>query len=201
MRPLGYSIEETTRLSESALHDAILERRTAIRSHRDQRGDDRCWLDDAVMWSALVDTPSEPTVLPGYDEMMRRCTSFYNKRRSDISDPVPKDAIIDREHWDDDLASMTHAELLDELLRIQKALRTHRDINGRERNTEDDRALYRILPEHLPADFRLPAVDAFLGTAKPCAGCPNFWKSHEHCGTNIHNTHRWGPCGGEIVFN
>lgn len=59
---------------------------------------------------------------------------------------------------------------------------------------DDDRALYAILPEKMPADLRLPPEDHFLGETKsPDAGCPAFWRSHDGCGPEC-NLHQWGPC-------
>lgn len=114
--------------------------RAAIRSHRDQIGDARCWLDD-------------------------------------------------------DLAALSEDGLVRELLHTQQAVRVHRDIVGRERTLENDRALYLVLPERLTADFRLPSEAEFLGEAKaPTAGCPSFWRSHQSCKSETHDVHAWGPC-------
>jgi hypothetical protein len=175
------------------LRQSILGYRWAIRRHRDTLGDDRCWLDDYLVWGVLEDSPPTPDNPPPFDEAMRLCRQFYTYRRSETADPVPTDAIRDPAHWDDDLASMTEVQLTVELDRVLAAVRTHRDVPG-VRTIDNDRALYAVLPEKLPADFRLTPEPEFLGGIKPGAGCPNFWKSHLGC-TCAHDLHRWGPCG------
>lgn len=168
--------------------------RQAIRYHRDQKGDDRCWVDDYVVWKFLSDTPPEPTKPPSFEKAMGCCRSFYDHRRAEQPDYAPANAVSNPALWDADLDALSEAERAAELERIQAAIRTHRDVIGRERTLDDDRALYDILPEKIPADFRLPGKPEFLDGVKLGCGCPNFWKSHENCPTNNHNLHQWGPC-------
>jgi len=176
------------------LRAAILERRRVIRYHRDQRGDDRCWLDDYLVWAMLEDTPAEPATLPPYDQMMQKCGDFFNHRQANSSDVVPSEAIFGPGHRDDDLAKMSPEALIEELVKIQQAICRHRDITDRPRTVDDDRLLYSVLPEKIPADFRLPSQADFLEGAKAGAGCPNFWQSHQGCLAEKHNNHCWGPC-------
>ncbi|HLC81031.1 MAG TPA: hypothetical protein VJH68_00055 [Candidatus Nanoarchaeia archaeon] len=49
---------------------AIVKIRTAIRCHRDQKGDERCWLDDYLVWK-FIGTVSEE--MPSYEEGMKKC--------------------------------------------------------------------------------------------------------------------------------
>lgn len=189
---------ERTLLSQLELPDigvAVLERRAAIQRHHDMCGDDRCWFDDYAVWEMLDDSPPAPSLLPPFEDAMALCQLFYHLRRSDTLDPMPPDAILDDNKWDDDLSPMTKDQFLDELVRIQETIRRHRDIKDRPRTIEDDRLLYAVLPEKIPADFRLPAQEDFLGEARsPHAGCPAFWRSHGTCASASHNFHRWGPC-------
>lgn len=169
--------------------------RCEIRWHRDQKGDDRCWIDDFRVWQLLEDSPSEPMHLPLYESMMARCEAFYIHRRSDTPDPLSMKANTDRASWDDDLLQMCASALYDELRRLQGAVRVHRDTaSQRQLTINDDRALYAILPECMPADFRLPSRAAFLEDIVPNAGCPAFWRSHQTCASDQHDIHRWGPC-------
>ncbi|TSC81729.1 MAG: hypothetical protein G01um101420_834 [Parcubacteria group bacterium Gr01-1014_20] len=185
---------EILRLSCNDCKTAILERRNSIRSSRDQRGDDRCFMDDWLLWKWLSDSPPEPTAFR-IEWGMEQCALFYEHRRMEQVDPVPKDAILDSAHWDDDLEAMALNQLHDELVRIQEALRAHRDIKDRPRTLKDDQVLYQILPEKILADFRLPPKEEFLGEYRsPHAGCPAFWRSHSQCDTKCHNLHQWGPC-------
>lgn len=171
---------------------AVVEMRDAIRAHRDARGDDRCWLDDYSVWAQLPDTPPEPVAPPAYEDAMKKCRDYFNHRRSDRP-PAEADASAQP---DADLGNMDERQLNQERLRLQDAIRTHRDVAGRPRNIEDDRALYSALPEKTEADFRLPPEADFLGEARaPHAGCPSFWRSHGNCAAARHNLHRWGPCG------
>lgn len=186
---------EIEKLSNSELLHAIKVRRDYLRWHRDQRMDDRCWIDDLGLWEFLSDTPPHEGKAPSFEEGMHLCREFYVHRRAETPDATPAHALIDPSHWDLDLQSMHHAELVAELHKIQNTIQAHRDIQGRKRTLEDDRAVYALLPEKLPADFRLPPEPDFLGEAKaPRAGCPSFWRSHGSCGTEKHDLHRWGPC-------
>jgi hypothetical protein len=169
----------------------IKERRCGIRLHRDQKGDDRCWLDDYRVWRFLRESPCVPTRVP--NDAGKKCWEFYTYRRASRPDGVPRDAICDPALWDSDLVSMHREALVAELLRIQAAIRVHRDASE-PRAIWNDRQLYAVLPENIPADFRLPSEAAFLGRAHaPCAGCPSFWESHARCSAP-HDFHRWGPC-------
>ena len=190
---LPYQRESLLQLSRTELLRMIFECRRAIRYHRDQKGDDRCWLDDYLVWRMLDDSPSAP-ILP-FGEAMWRCEEFYVFRRADAADPVPPDAIPDPALWDADIPRMDAGELLDKLAQAQETIRRHRDMPHWLRTIEHDRLLYSVLPEKIPPDFRLPPRNEFLGEAKaPCAGCPSFWRSHANCSIEKHDPHRWGPC-------
>ncbi len=195
MPPLPLEIKEIIKhWSDNELKNAIVERRNVIRYHRNQKSDDRCWLDDYLVWKMLGDSPDEPTTLPPYEKMMQACTDFYNYRRAETPDPLPPDAILDKNKWDDDLIVSGHGGLVEKLKKIQRAIYTHCNIVGRPRNIEDDRKLYSTLPERVSADFRLPPHEDFIGGINPGSGCPNFWKSHQTCPCTAHNIHTWGPC-------
>ncbi len=176
------------------LLESIRRARNTIRRHRDQKGDDRCWLDDYFVWSLLPDSPQDPTTLPSFDAGMAECRKFFLYRRADEADIVPADAIQDKNAWDADLETMNEEQLQKTLAALQEAIRAHRDIHDRERTLADDRKLYTVLPEKIPADFRLPSEEEFLGEKQTDAGCPAFWKSHQTCPCSEHNLHQWGPC-------
>jgi hypothetical protein len=107
-------------------------------------------------------------------------------------DHIPPGAILKKAAWDQDISLMDEDQVKQERQSIESAIRLHRDIE-RERTADDDRMLYAVLPEKLPADFRLQEEEEFLGTAKKGAGCPNFWKSHSDC-KGKHQIDQWGPC-------
>src|SRR3989344_3813621 len=131
--------------------DQIKELRKVIRYHRDQIGDDRCWVDDYKVWNTLPDTK----------QVLRLPTNAEGLRS--------------------------------ELGKLESAIRKHSYIVYRERTLEDDKELYSVLPEKIPADFRLPCEEDFLGTVRTDAGCPQFWNSHQNC-PGEHDLHQWGPC-------
>lgn len=169
--------------------------RAAIRAHRDAKLDDRCWVDDYAVWATLEESP-DITTPPVYEEAMKQCRAFYLSRRARTPDAAPPDAVTDPALWDADLETMTAAQLTEELARLQAAVRAHH--GEKSHRIEHDRVLYHVLPEKIPADFRLPPEGEFLGEAKaPHAGCPSFWRSHAKCATACHNLHRWGPCERE----
>jgi len=64
-----------------------LKLRAAIRKHRDQRLDDRCWMDDFELYEALpegLDNQVDPRLLPR-EEMLRNCMKFVNFRTTSLS--------------------------------------------------------------------------------------------------------------------
>ncbi len=107
--------EELPYISGEDCRITILERRRSIRSHRDQRGDNRCFLDDYLLWKWLRDSPPEPRAETLIGRGMEQCTLFYEHRRAEVADVIPIDAILDSIHWDDDLRAMTSEELRSEL--------------------------------------------------------------------------------------
>lgn len=179
-------------LNEHELRVLIKLIRAVIRWHRDQKGDDRCWLDDFKVWQMAFDRITE-VHFPDFETGMAICRVYYAYRRTDYPDPVPENAILDPRLWNADLTIMTIDELRVELEKLQTAIRTHRDISDRIRTFEDDRLLYLVLPEKIPADFRLPSEADFLGEHKD-RGCPAYWRSHEKCYTLCHQFDKWGPC-------
>ncbi len=60
---------------------------SAIRKHRDQEDDDRCWMDDQELYESLGE-PREPrefsTVLPPKCEFLESCSRFWEKRQHPI---------------------------------------------------------------------------------------------------------------------
>lgn len=81
----------------------------AIREHRDQEGDDRCWLDDAKLYAALGESGHD-TSLPPKCEFLESCSRFWEQRQS------PEDKRLRA-------ADMTIAQLQEEIAK----LREHRE--------------------------------------------------------------------------
>jgi len=62
--------------------ERIIELETAIRRHRDERGHDRCWLDDARLYAVLGDCVEADTKLPPKHEFLERCERFWECRQA-----------------------------------------------------------------------------------------------------------------------
>lgn len=190
------------------LREKIRRIRQTIRGHRNAKGDDRCWLDDYKVWGSVSSSPWAPIKLPPFDEMMIKCHEFWTHRQAEKADETPAspetssqggpaDMIVSPRFWNSDLNGLGVKELLGKLKQVEEAITRHRDIVGRPRTVDDDRLLYAVLPENLPADFRLPSKDEFLGeTLAPHAGCPSFHRSHANCPDSVSgcNLSQWGPC-------
>ncbi|MBI2102771.1 hypothetical protein HYT55_02950 [Candidatus Woesearchaeota archaeon] len=173
------------------MKERIVRLRNAIRYHRDQKGDDRCWLDDRLVWEIF--SGEKVNTLPSYEEGMRKCRAYFTLRSADHQDQTPEDVILDKERWDEDVMMMDGQQLEQELRRLESAIQTFYSVTDSERTIDDDRKLYGVLPEKIPADFRLPSEKDFLGLGSEKKGCPQFWRSHMHC-QGKHNIHQWGPC-------
>lgn len=165
------------------LRTEILKLRNGIRTHRDQIGDDRCWLDDSLLYGLLSDTPPGPVELPSWEVMEEKCLRFFNNRQcGDCPHPTPSDAVQNRSEWDRDLARMDKVALNRELLHLKRGICAHRDISEERRKFFDDECLYALLPEKLPANTRLTG-EAFMPS------CRRFWQTRQ--GQNPQKLHEW----------
>ncbi|HLC45488.1 MAG TPA: hypothetical protein VJI67_01285 [archaeon] len=59
----------------------VLRLRTQIRKHRDQRGDDRCWLDDLELYSILPEKTKADLTLPPREKFLKSCARFWESRQ------------------------------------------------------------------------------------------------------------------------
>lgn len=78
--------EEFDELRDSIIRmDAHVRRlEEAIRKHRDQRGDNRCWLDDVELYRSLRDELSEyavDTELPPKCDFLMSCSRYWDQRQ------------------------------------------------------------------------------------------------------------------------
>lgn len=72
-RQIRNNVEEALRVRNKRVE--VLEK--AIRHHRDQRGHDRCWLNDQELYGVLPETvPSSPG-LPPRGEFLAQCERYY----------------------------------------------------------------------------------------------------------------------------
>ena len=75
--------------------DALL---AAIRAHRDARGDDRCWIDDLVLYAALPEGAPAPELLALHtpEEMLANCRRYLASRQPDTVPYVSPQREIER---------------------------------------------------------------------------------------------------------
>lgn len=66
---------------ENALKE-VVRLREGIRKHRDEHGDDRCWLDDERLYGLLPDNVKAVTGLPDRKTFLSSCERFYDSRQS-----------------------------------------------------------------------------------------------------------------------
>ena len=69
--------------SAEFLSSEVMKLRSEIRYHRDQKGHDRCWLDDVKLYKALPEGASELANfrLPCREEFMQGCKRFWETRQ------------------------------------------------------------------------------------------------------------------------
>lgn len=87
--------------------------RAAIRQHRDQRGDDRCWLDDARLYRSLGADPEDCNIdgtLPPKCEFLKSCERYWEQRQSA------------NEKLSSEASAMTVAQLEAEIARLKAEL-------------------------------------------------------------------------------
>ena len=63
-----------------------------IRYHRDQKGDDRCWVDDLRLYELLPEGPAGyDSTLPPEDVFLENCKRFCRSRQVPVGQPFKKD--------------------------------------------------------------------------------------------------------------
>ncbi len=169
------------KLNPENFRKEIIRLRNAIREHRDQVGDDRCWLDDVLLHGFLPDTPLPDNKLPSWEEMECKCRRFFEDRQCPS---CPHQALTSRktaEECDRDLAEMNDDALRQEGLRLRQGIHAHRD-RTEKRTYADDEQLYALLPDGVLGDTRLTG-DAFL------PNCRRFWETRQN--QNPQKLHEW----------
>lgn len=69
-------------MSVEELQQEVMKLRTAIRTHRDQKGDENCWLDDGFyLYEALPEKVGADPQLPPKQLMMQNCVKYYECRK------------------------------------------------------------------------------------------------------------------------
>lgn len=68
-------------MSEEKLQEEVLRLRNGIRKHRDERGHNRCWLDDQELYNLLPEQTQADTKLPPKDEFLKNCEKYWQERQ------------------------------------------------------------------------------------------------------------------------
>jgi hypothetical protein len=61
----------------------------AIRTHRDQKADDRCWLDDVALYAVLGDGVVHDSRLPPKCDFLQSCARFWEQRQAMVASSGP----------------------------------------------------------------------------------------------------------------
>ena len=64
-----------------SLKEEVVLLRNAIRAHRDQKGDDRCWIDDVELYKQLPENIEADFALPPKEEFLASCKRYCEKRQ------------------------------------------------------------------------------------------------------------------------
>lgn len=64
------------------LQHEVMKLREGIRNHRDQKGDDNCWLDDYALYGLLPEKIKADPQLPDKQLMMLNCSRYYDCRKA-----------------------------------------------------------------------------------------------------------------------
>ena len=164
--------------ARDSLLDEVSRTRLAIREHRDQVGDYRCWVADEVLYhSILPELRGMSPELPDFSEFMKRCEAYHAKRQ-DPSEParsIPMDSSVGplplaySPELDADLVTMSADRLREERDKLWEAIRAHRASDYENRDFNQDKMLYLILPEKRLATTQLPPRELFIS-----GNCPAY---------------------------
>lgn len=68
-------------LSVEDLRAEVQRLRNGIRSHRDERGHNRCWVDDVTLYALLSEKKGAEFKLPPRDEFLGNCGRYWESRQ------------------------------------------------------------------------------------------------------------------------
>lgn len=79
-------------MSAEQLKDEVKKLRTVIRYHKDQKGDDRCWVDDIRLYETLPEGPEGyNSTLPPENVFLDNCKRFCRSRQVPVGHLFKKD--------------------------------------------------------------------------------------------------------------
>lgn len=59
--------------------------KAAIRRHRDERGNDRCWLDDSRLYAEIEGSELANLSLPPREEFLTNCERYWQRRQPGVA--------------------------------------------------------------------------------------------------------------------
>jgi len=77
----GYGLEPWMKSGLRAALQQVQVLRDAIRKHRDERGHDRCWLDDQKLYQSLPEASPGDLNLPPKEEFIANCHRYWEHRQ------------------------------------------------------------------------------------------------------------------------
>jgi hypothetical protein len=84
--------EDLESMTEESLKLEVKKLRSVIRYHKDQKGDDRCWVDDIRLYEALPEgSVGYNSTLPSEEVFLENCKRFCKSRQVPIGKPFKKD--------------------------------------------------------------------------------------------------------------
>ncbi len=84
--------EDLESMSLEELKAEVLKLRSSIRYHKDQKGDDRCWVDDLRLYEALPEgAEGHNSTLPPEEVFLENCKRFCRSRQVPVGQLFKKD--------------------------------------------------------------------------------------------------------------
>lgn len=77
--------KDLAKMNAEELRSELIRLRNGIRSHRDKKGDDRCWLNDVVLYQLLPEGKDASFKLPDKDTFLKNCERFWRTRQENPS--------------------------------------------------------------------------------------------------------------------
>ena len=79
-------------MSVYSLKEEVKKLRNIIRYHRDQKGDDRCWVDDIRLYETLPEgSVGYESTLPSEEVFLSNCKKFCQSRQVPVGSIFKKD--------------------------------------------------------------------------------------------------------------
>ena len=84
--------EDLKTMTSEALQEEVIKLRSVIRYHKNQKGDDRCWVDDLRLYEALPEgADGHDSTLPTEEVFLENCKRFCRSRQVPVGAIFKKD--------------------------------------------------------------------------------------------------------------